>query len=103
MSDEQLEQINEETSNVNDREFTDASNDKDMETPKDLPVEKPAVASSEEKSIDELPLPGDEEEETEADKKEKLPKWAEKRLSKKDREIAQKAHEAETLRQELER
>lgn len=51
------------------------------------------------KSLDELPLPGEENE----DKKKKLPKWAEKRLSRKEREIEAKAQEAAALRAELER
>jgi hypothetical protein len=52
-------------------------------------------------SNDELPLPDPDEEEV--GNKKSLPKWAEKRLSKKDREIALRAQEIENLRLENER
>lgn len=55
---------------------------------------------SEDSSIDDLPLPGDEKKE---DKKSDLPKWAEKRIAKKEKEIQQKAAEAEAYKVEIER
>ncbi len=51
-----------------------------------------------EKSLDKLPLPGDED----ADKTKTLPKWVEKKLSRKDREIEQAAQEAAAYRAQLE-
>lgn len=61
--------------------------------------EESVEADDTDKSLAELPLPGEEGE----DKKKKLPKWAEKRLSRKEREIEAKAQEAALLRAELER
>lgn len=52
---------------------------------------------NEDTSVDDLPLPGDEKADT---KKSELPKWAEKRIAKKDREIQQK--EAALAQQMLE-
>lgn len=50
-----------------------------------------------EKSIDDLPLP----EEESTSKKEKLPKWIEKKLLKKDRELKDAIYEKELLRQKM--
>lgn len=50
-------------------------------------------------ALEDLPLPGDEKEE----KKNDLPKWAEKRLSKKEREINEAKAQTDLLRQENER
>lgn len=53
---------------------------------------------TEETSIDDLPLPGDEKEE-----KNDLPKWAKKRIEKKERLIEQAAAEAASYKAEVER
>lgn len=51
-----------------------------------------------EKSLEELPLPGDEAPDTKT-----LPKWVAKKLSRKDQELQQKAHETEMYKAELAR
>lgn len=63
------------------------------ELPEKIEDEKP-------KSLDELPLPGDEEEKP---KQKELPKWVEKKLSRKEREAEQHAAEAAMYKAEVEK
>src|SRR3569623_588387 len=74
-------------------------------TVEETPPKEPKTEESEaeepegEKPLEELPLPGDDTTES----KKTLPKWVEKKLSRKELELQQKEHEAAQLKAELER
>lgn len=72
----------------------------EVQEPIDAPESEPEQEEEpRELELDELPLPGDEKD----TKKSDLPKWAEKRLSKKDKEINEARAQAEALKLENEK
>lgn len=81
--------------NVNDQGDLPEESTEGVETESESPS-SPEI--TEETSIDDLPLPGDEKEE-----KNDLPKWAKKRIEKKERLIEQAAAEAASYKAEVER
>lgn len=83
---------NEDVSQAGDQESNDAP-----EGENETPENDDDGSDDGEKEIDELPLPG--EDDDKSSKKSDLPKWAKKRLEKKEREIAEREAELERMRE----
>jgi hypothetical protein len=95
-----------ETTQSNEGQFADIANDTlttqapEKESTENKQESEPHQKDVSEMSLDELPLPGDEEKsEVEKD----IPKWVEKKLSKKDKLLAQKEAEIAQVKAEAER
>lgn len=95
LSKQNIEMIEPGTSNPTSEDKPEVA---EVEEPKEQLEEAPEPEDTKEKSIDDLPLPEEGKKEDKA-----IPKWVEKRLSKKEIELQQKEQEAASYKAELER
>jgi hypothetical protein len=86
------------TPSVEQEENHEATSETEASTPETKEEAAEEKQEEGEKPLEELPLPGDEDTES----KKTLPKWVEKKLSRKDRELEVKAQEAAMYRTQLE-